>query len=529
MQPIEEEAMWIALSIVFLLIALIFGAYSVNCLSGGPTEGFTSWNTGKTEVKMPKVGPPPRGLLDGETTEQGRAYTTVAELPRAPNGYIAGDAPVLYENPDSAKVTSARIYALVEDMRAFNGFELPYLVERGDPNVQIAISTFRGQFQTALDEAAVLNQNLGGKSTLTEKDFQDILSNLRYLQKQYRTLENVGLVPGGTEKKEGFADLSGSGDRATLNDLRHVLVKLDAEIARLTKSGTTDPVLGARLGLFKQVRDRVDMIINQVTSGSMSALDIPILKADVAKFLPALSGSSTSSTGLDDSEQGGQTLIDAIRKWFLGGSWLSRDASGSLVDSSGSLVGLVGREEAERIAEKILKGLSIDFQYKYTGENEVKLAEAKAVEAAANSIQYSSNGADTTDTNRSDNETEECDTTDGFESYSSTAKNPRGSFESTILQLEKEFKGGRPVGKSPGEPARLDWRERAKGICENIRKAGLNPSDYGCFAGSTQQVGPNYSWRGHAKMVCTRLEANAVAGTAQTMGCPPVGWKGWRS
>jgi hypothetical protein len=486
-----------------------------------------SWNTGKTEVKVPKVGPPPRGLLDGETSEQGRDYTTIAELPRAPNGYIAGDAPVLYDNPESAKVSAARIYARVEDMRAFNGFELPYLVERGDPNVQIAISTFRGQFQALLDEATVLNQNLGGRSSLSEKDFQDITANLRYLQKQYRTLENVGLVPGGTgktseaEKKEGFTDLMGSGDRATLTDLRDVLVKLDAEISRLTKSGTTDPVLGAQIGLFKQVRERVDAIINEVTSGSVSALDIPILKADVARFLPTL-GSSTSNTGVDDSDQGGMTLIDTVRKWFLGGRWLNRDSSGALVDASGSLVGLVGREEAERIAEKILKGMSIDFRYKYTGDNEVKLAEANAVEAAANSTQSSSSPS------YNDEAEADCET-DGFKTYSSVAENPRGGFESTILQLEKEFRGGRPVGKSPGEPARLDWRERAKGICENIRKAGLNPADYGCFAGSTQQVGPNYSWRGHAKMVCTRLEANAVSGTAQTMGCPPVGWKGWRS
>lgn len=531
-RAIVRRAMWLALGIVFLFIALVMAAYSVNCLGGGPVEGFTGkgWGTPPTPTKRPTVGPPPRGLLEGEETEQGRSYTTIADLPRAPNGYVAGDAPVLYENPTSAKVSAARIYALLEDMKAFNGFELPYLVERGDPSVQISISTFRGQLQSLADEAAVLNVNLGAQSTITEKDFEAIQANVRYLQKRYRTLENVGLVPGGTgkefksEQKEGFT-VDGSGDRATLNDLKDVLVKLDEEIARLSKSGTTDPVLGARMGLFRQVRDRIQAIVRDVVSGTMSALDIPILKADVARFLPAL-GSSSSSTGVDDSEQTGETLVQAIRKWFLSGSWLtSRDASGALVDGSGSLLSLVGRAEAERIAEKILKGMSIDFHYKFTGENEVTIAQANAVAAAALSAEsYKKGGSAGT-------ETEE-DCVDGFTTsapYSCTAKNARGAFESTIIELEKGFVGGRPVGKSAGEPARLDWRERAKGICENIRKAGLKPQDYGCFTGSTEQVGPNYSWRGHAKMVCTRLEANGVAGTAQTMGCPPVNWKGWRT
>lgn len=497
--------MWLGITIVFLFIALVFAAYSVNCLGKSPAaEGFQSK---ASSVVIPTVGPPPRGLLEGEEREEGKPLASIADLPRAPNGYIAADGPTLYSDPKSGNVSAARVYGVLEDMRAFNGFELPSLSERSDPSIQMAISTFKGQFQNFLDEASTLNQNPGMKSSFTEKDIEDALANLRYLQKEHRTLENVGLVPSAhdskekrKEKKEGFADFQGpegQRERATLADLREVLVKLDRELARLARSGTTDPVLNARLELFRQVRQRIDTIINDVTAGTMSALDIPILKRDVTRFLPALTSDTTGGGGRGGAASGQETLVESIRRWLSGG--------GSLVsDGSGSLVSLVGRAEAERIAQKILNGISIDVRYKFTSENEVNLAKAQALKAQASASPMV--------------------TTDGF----SLRTNPRGEFESTILEMENSLQGGRPPSKIAGKPAKLDWRERTKAICENIRKAGLNPDDYGCMRPGAQ-VGPNYSWRGNAKMVCTRLEANAVAGTSQTMGCPPVEWKGWRT
>jgi hypothetical protein len=70
--------------------------------------------------------------------------------------------------------------------------------------------------------------------------------------------------------------------------------------------------------------------------------------------------------------------------------------------------------------------------------------------------------------------------------------------------------------------------ERLDVLEARIRSVGLNPEDYGCLV-DTSSVGKEFSWRGHAKMVCSRLSANADPGAPEQMGCPPVSWKGWRS
>jgi hypothetical protein len=56
----------------------------------------------------------------------------------------------------------------------------------------------------------------------------------------------------------------------------------------------------------------------------------------------------------------------------------------------------------------------------------------------------------------------------------------------------------------------------------------MNPADYGSLDDGAH-VSQGYSWRGHAKMVCSRLSTHADPGIPEQMGCPPVSWRGWRS
>jgi hypothetical protein len=74
----------------------------------------------------------------------------------------------------------------------------------------------------------------------------------------------------------------------------------------------------------------------------------------------------------------------------------------------------------------------------------------------------------------------------------------------------------------------LDWKARTKQICEQVRMRGLDPQDFGCLKES-DEVSPNYSWRGHAKMVCSRLGSTPDPALPQTCGCPPANWGGWNS
>ena len=75
-------------------------------------------------------------------------------------------------------------------------------------------------------------------------------------------------------------------------------------------------------------------------------------------------------------------------------------------------------------------------------------------------------------------------------------------------------------------PAHFDWKDRAKTICENARKRGLNPSEFGCLPAKAE-VSKYFSWRGYTKMIRNRLMTNYYTGTDVACGCPPADWSGW--
>jgi hypothetical protein len=498
----EAWKQFIPIGILLVFLSLCVAVYMTNCVTP-LIQGFST-----SEVKIPKVGPEPKGLVDM------KELVADGELPMAPNSYLAEDAPLPFQDPKTQKASKRQVDGLLEEMKAFNGFELPYLTERGDPNIQMPVSTFRGQLQELLDESNAMNQNPGLASTITLEQLEAIRGNLRYLQKTFRQLNANGVIdaperPSGKGGvKEGFTD--GTGERATASDLEKVSRELSNEIKRLSASGSTDSVLLSRITLFTQLRQKIDSILVDVGNGTMSTTEIPIFKEDLVNFLPALSEGDTG----DDLSEYSDGIIGGIKdalKALLGGS--------TVADGSGSLVNLVGRAQADRLAQKILNGLSVDFKVKYTSDNELALARTQAdvinTLSATMALGSSDQGTDPT--------TQEGYQGGGFYDRGTT---DRGEFDAVIQTLDSQ-QGIRPKAK-PLNVGGLDWKDRALNICENIRKAGLDPADYGCLK-SSQDVGPSYSWRGHARMVCTRLESNAMPGTAETMGCPPVSWKGWRS
>ena len=112
----------------------------------------------------------------------------------------------------------------------------------------------------------------------------------------------------------------------------------------------------------------------------------------------------------------------------------------------------------------------------------------------------------------------------------------RGEFQGKIAALEGTAAlagtsgDGFADGTNPTPEAKdpFDWKKRTVDICSAIGRMGLDPGDFGCVSPSTQ-VSPEYSWRGHAKMVCTRAATASDPGLPEQIGCPPVSWPGWRS
>ncbi len=82
--------------------------------------------------------------------------------------------------------------------------------------------------------------------------------------------------------------------------------------------------------------------------------------------------------------------------------------------------------------------------------------------------------------------------------------------------------------RKPTTASGFDWKTRAKTICENVRKMGMDPKDFGCLPEGAQ-VSPTFSWRGYARMICNRLQSNYYTGTDEACGCPPLNWPGWNS
>jgi hypothetical protein len=342
------------------------------------------------------------------------------------------------------------------------------------------------------DAISVLKMNPGIPSQISVQEVSDMGANLRYLQRTYRDLANVELVPTsdlpysrvGTDNVEGFAS-SDATKAITFVQLKLLQTSIAAETMRLQASGATDPLIAARVRVFTNIGNTVNDLVTKVSNKTMGEADIPIKVSDYVKFLPALGNSSAGIGGLLSSSGLG-SLSNLFNAYDAG------DASGSQVAAA----------LFDAYAKQMGDGLSYSLNLSYTSPNDVEKHKALATYATAF------------------NET----MNKGYNDE------PRGDFDRTIRSIDAFENGSsiRPPSVLSGNPGKFDWKARADAITQNISRAGMNPADFGCMEQGAA-VSPGYSWRGHAKMVCARLATNADPAIPEQMGCPPVSWKGWRS
>ena len=435
--------------------------------------------------------------------------TGVAELPSAPVTGLASVNSLPQTDPAMEKSSAAMLSVLKGDMDGFYKNEYPHMKDMSDPAIKLPLTRFLGDYQRVKDELTVLKNNEGIPAQISIQELSDMGANLRYIQRTYRSLATVELVPPTTErysqvgtevKVEGFADPNGSGysedtEPITLTQLKLLSTAIGAEILRLQASGTTDPVINARVSIFTKINQTVSDLLTKIGNGSMTEKDIPIKKKDYNNFLPALGDSSAGIGGLLSSSGYG-SLSNLFNAYDVG------DASGAEVAAA----------LFERYTKDMLKGLSYNVTVSYTSDNDVKKQKALASYAKA---------------------------------YASSKLHPgtegaRGEFDTTVRDLDVDgFENGevsphggqpsvRPPSVSGGKVGSFDWKGRAEAISDAIKRAGMNPSDYGCLEKGAH-VSAGYSWRGHAKMICSRLATNADPAIPEQMGCPPVSWRGWRS
>ena len=485
------------------IVILVLLAASIGLSKETKKEGFV--NPGSDEslkapkVIVPTVNPKP-APLEGSTPAP---YLTPTDAVYGPAyGEIARINTLPYRDPSLESAPFKRLSELLESLKGFFTYEAKGLEKLSDPAVQLPLTTARGDMQRLTDEISVLKRNPGIDSALTQGQADDIQANLAYLQRKYRM--SVNSASGSSLLEEGFEDASSSpspstnqietSDRLKLADVKELKIKVEAEIARLSASGTTDPVITARVNSLNQIKINLESIIREVESKLRPEAEIPILKQDVDKFLPVMDDPSKPLPTLLNEANLPVSIANAFPAYGPG-------------DKSGAKA---AQALFEKYGEKLFNGLSWSLGLKFTSPNEVAAAVAKGpgAEKSDEPVFMTGSGRD-------------------MLPGSKAVAFPRGQLESTTGGMEIDRLESRP-SLDVGKTAKYDWRSKAAQICDSIKKQGMDPNDFGCMDPS-KQVSPDYSWRGNARMVCTRLLTTPDPGLPETCGCPPMEWPGWRS
>lgn len=430
-------------------------------------------------LAIPTPGPPAQPVDAGAKAQPYSPPS--ASIPVAPFGQTSDVTSRPFQDPSQDKASYARLNELLQDLNAFHDFELEKIQDKSDPAVALPLSVFKGDRQRLIDEVAFLNRNPGLQSSLTVSQANGIRVNLTYLQKKARYLSD-GIV-------EGFEDSAAQPSaKATLPELQDASTRIAIETARLQASGTTDPVYQTRVNILAKINQQLQTVITQLNNKTLLPADVPVTKKDLQEFLPALSDPSMPVNKFLNSIQAPSSLSNLFPA-YQGGDISGAQLANAIFKNYG---------------DAIFKGLSWDVNVKYTSQNEVATANAEAQKQAATRIS-------------------------ALDSQFQLGRAPgggipRGAFEQAITQLDSP--GIRPQLTSQ-PTAKFDWRERSSQICEAIRMQGLDPADFGCMKNQSK-VGDDFSWRGYAKMVCTRLQTTMDSGLPEACGCPPVAWPGWR-
>ena len=473
--------------LLFLSLFIII-VVSILYVSSTMADGFT-------DLVIPQ-GLPPRETV---TTGDYKAYMPLSTtLLSPPPGGVASVNTLPYKDPELEKAPYARLKNVLETANGFVQNEAIHMEEMSDPSIQLPLTTLKADIRRLKDEVLVLQRIPGIDSTLTQGAVDGMEANLAYLQKKWRASPNSMV--------EGFDNAPGSTQRCTVAELNDLLVKIGVEITRLSASATTDPVTTQRIATLTSIKGAVQDIVTKVSSGQMAATDIPILESDYLAFLPVL-GTDTALPSLLK----GNNLPPSLSSLFT--SYQAGDISGAGIT----------QYLFQNYADTFFKGLSWDLQMNYTAERTQAVAEAKKgyAEAVVKALApYRGEFASATMPDDLIDAAPIVATTQGG---STTGTGTTGTGTTGTRST-----GTGAAAIQDGAPAAtLDWKDRSTQICTAIQNRGLEPGDFGCLT-DTSAVGKGFSWRGYAKMVCTRLGTVYDTSAPEACGCPPLTWSGWR-
>jgi hypothetical protein len=486
---------FLALLFVLTVIYLFFTTKAVK-------EGFDPVNTSPSHkvnipinVIPPVVPPPPARSIDDSNV---KPANLPGQLPIAPYEQIASMSPLPYQDTTLIKANRQQLIEMLELMKGFLAFEAQEISERSDPTIQLPLNTARGDFHTLQAEVDVLNRNPGLQPTITLSHLNEIANNLAYLQQEVRLIGAAGPIQGPIYEfvkpvnvvggsLEGFENMTGeapsNGEIATPQDLQSFIARVSAEIIRLSASGTTDPVINARVVALTQLKANVQTILDQVNSGALMPVEIPIMKKDLVNAFPVLGNPSEPLPRIIKTLGLPPGLANLLPSNVQKDPNMTREI-GKLID---------------KYADTVVNGVSASFAVKYTSPRE-----AEKARALSSTIDKS-----------------------GFPSVADLDNACNGKFMPDGGPAPVTDKLA-PTPQDAGRgPSHFDWKSRSKEIEGQVKKRGLQPKDFGIMPEGTK-VSDDFSWKGYARMICTRLQATMDPSLPETCGCPPMDWKGWR-
>jgi hypothetical protein len=267
---------------------------------------------------------------------------------------------------------------------------------------------------------------------------------------------------------------------------------------RLSASGTSDPNMNARIVALADIKSSIEEIVNQVKMDPTMEATIPISKADLEKALPALGNISDPLPQLIQSANLPAGLANLLPSNMQNDPQVTRQI-GDLVNN---------------YLGTFMNGIS--FSVKYTSPREAQAGGGVKSEQFVNAL---------TEKKRRGNSTIE---TTGFPSLADldNASNAKFSPMDSGMFITDRYA---PLPSDAGRgPSRFDWQARSKEIEAQVKKRGLQPADFGIMPPKSK-ISNDFSWRGYARMICTRLQATMDPNLPVLCGCPPMDWPGWRN
>ena len=482
-----------------------------------------------SQIRIPEGIPTPVTLSPG-TSSGVNPSNLPGPLPSAPYEQIARNSPYPYQNPALLRTTRQRILNSLQNLQGFLGFQAQELDNNADPNIQLPLQMARSDFQRLNAEANVLQRNPGLPPQLTELDMAQINDNVAYLQREAELIGvnrpfqssahdidlegfvsqtgslNPGRVEGfvnhpGPGRVEGFeeqqplpAASSESQEPASEQSLQSFSSRIQGEVMRLSASGTTDPVVQARIGNLTKMKTGVDEVVHQLQTGALLPLEVPIMSADIDNALPVLSKMTEPLPQILNKLQLPAGLANMLP------SSITRDPA--TTRQIGTLL--------SRYAQSFLDGASASatFSVNYTPPS-MRPSDSSTLTAT------------------------------GFPSQSDVEQ---VSADSSLTSMDAPQKVTDPYAADPraegrtppaaaAGPGHFDWKTRTRQITAQIKRRGMNPDDFGALneAELVRTAPPDFSWKGYTQMICTRLRAVDMDKMDEMCGCPPSSWKGWNA